>query len=295
MHRLGLHLLSFLVVLAEAAGVLWADTKLPPNLVLDVRLFEARSLRPDFRTMDNLAFFIATDGTGVTEEQWLATILRKTPDSILATLAYDRLPVDGESGRATFSVSKRRHAFELDVDLNQFLEKGTFGATAETALVRGDEVLRKFDRKIELRVGQTYVWGSRNLEISASDYLSHFRDFGDRSDRGKLYESLRNYAFFLIVALTPRIAEPIPAEPVVVLPNDSVALGKLESPLGIPIEGEIQMELTLDDGGTPIEARIVRSSVPELNPSVLSEAPSWSFPDAAGKKARLTLELHATP
>lgn len=295
MHRLGLRLSSLLLVLAAAPKAECTDTSVPPNLVVDLRLYEARSMRPDFQTIDNLSFFIATDGSGVTEQQWLATILRKTPDSILATLAYQSLPVDVDSGRARFSLAKRSRRFDLELDLNDFLEKGTFGATAAIDFVRGDEVLRKSDDKIKLRVGQTYVWGSRGLEISASDYLSHFRDFGSTGERGKLYQSLRSYTFFLIVALTPRLAEAPPAEPVVVAPNNSVALDELESPLGVPIEGKIQMELTLDGGGTPVDARIVRSSVPELNSGVLSQAPEWSFPQAAGKKARITLELHATP
>ncbi len=295
MRRLGLHLFSFALVVPLAGGSRAdaADTKVPSNLVLDVRLYEARSSRPDFEAMDNLSFFIDTDGSGVTDQQWLATILRKTPDSILATLAYERLPV--ERGKATLSLSKRTRAFDVTLDVNEFSDKGSFPATSEIALVRGNEVLRKFDRKIELRLGQTYVWGSRNLEISASDYLSHFRDFEDTGDRGKLYEILRSYTFFLVLAVTPRLADPVPPEALVVTPNESVSLGKLESPLGVPVEGEVQVELTLDAVGTPIDARVVRSSVPELNLFVLSESSSWRFPEAGGKKARLALDLHATP
>jgi hypothetical protein len=297
LRRLGLHLL-YLALFAPAplaAGhrVDSADTKVPSNLVLDVRLYEARSTRPDFDAMENLSFFIDTDGSGVTDPQWLATILRKTPDSVLAALAYECLPVEG--GKAKLSLSKRTRAFEMTVDLDEFSEKGSFAATSEIALVRGDEVLRKFERRIELRLGQTYVWGSRNLEISASDYLSHFRDFENTDDRGKLYESLRGYSFFLLLAVTPRLTDEIPSEPMVVAPNESVSLGKIESPLGVAVEGEIQVELTLDGAGTPIDARVVRSSVPELNLLVLGEASSWHFPEAAGKKARLAVELHAVP
>lgn len=293
MQRRGPYLFILLVLIGTARRVESADTALPPRLVLDVRLYEARSTRPDFQAMDGLGFFIDTDGSGVSEQQWLATILRKTPDWILATLAYQTLSLDG--GKARSSLIKRTRAFDVTVDVNDFSEKGAFGATAAIAFVRGDEVLREFHREIELRLGQTYVWGSRDLEISASDYLSHFRDFEDTRDRGELYQSLRSYTFFLVLAVTARIADEIPAETIVVVPNDSVSLGKLDSPLGVPVEGQVEVELTLDDRGTPIDARVVRSSLPELNPRVLGAASGWRFPDAAGKKARLTLDLHATP
>jgi hypothetical protein len=39
----------------------------------------------------------------------------------------------------------------------------------------------------------------------------------------------------------------------------------------------------------------VRSSIPEVNSRILGEADSFRFPDAAGKKARLTLSLRAEP
>jgi hypothetical protein len=270
-----------------------ADTRFPPHLVLDVRLYEARSMRPDFQAMDDLAFFIDTDGTGVTEPQWLATILRKTPDSVLATLAYESIPVD--DGKAVFVLSKRTRSFDLTVELKDFSDKSPFGAKAAIAFVRGEETLRTFDREIELRLGQTYVWGSRKQEISASDYLSHFRDFEDTSERGALYESLRSYTFFLVLAVTARVADEAQVQTVVVVPNDTVSIGKLQSPLGVAIEGTVELELTLDAEGAPVDARVVRSSLPELNPRVLGEAPEWRFPEAAGKKARLTLELHAAP
>jgi hypothetical protein len=56
-------------------------------------------------------------------------------------------------------------------------------------------------------LGQTYVFGSRDLALSASEYVSHFRDFESSDERGKLYENLRAFSFFLVVAVTPRIAE----------------------------------------------------------------------------------------
>ena len=69
----------------------------------------------------------------------------------------------------------------------------------------------------------------------------------------------------------------------------------LESPLGIPLVGEIVLDLDIDPTGAPTNARIVRSSIPEVNSRVLGESASFRFPEAAGKKARLTLSLRAEP
>jgi hypothetical protein len=269
-------------------------TDVPSNLVVDVRVYEARSTSPDFPVMEKLSFFVATDGAGVSERQWLATIARQVPDAFLATLAADTVRVDGPTAR--FALSKRTRSIELAFDLKEFLDRGTFQAQAAGRLARGEETLRAFDRSIELRLGQTYVFAGRDHELSASEYVSHIRDFESSEERGALYESLRPYTFFLVVAVTPRLVpetEP-PAEPVEVsLPPESVP--RLPSPLGIPLSGEIALELNLDENGAPTDARIVRSSLPEVNSRFLGEAESFRFPEAAGKKARLTLSLHLTP
>ena len=52
---------------------------------------------------------------------------------------------------------------------------------------------------------RTSVWSSSELEMAASDYISHFREYKDRENRGQLYEMLRPYTFFLIMVVTPRI------------------------------------------------------------------------------------------
>ena len=274
---------------AAAAG---AD--IPGNLVVDVRLYEARSTTPDFRVMENLSFFVDTDGTEVSESQWLATIARQVPEAFLATLANDTVDVDGSIAR--FVLSKRTRSLELSFDLKDFLERGTFNARAAARLARGEETVRAFDREVELRVGQTHVFGSRDLELSASEYLSHFRDFESSEERGELYESLRAYSFFLVVAVTPRIAEePAPgSEPVSVSVGPNV-IPPLESPLGIPLVGEIVLELDIDSSGAGTNVRIVRSSIPEMNSRILGESASFRFPEAAGKKGRLTLSLRAEP
>jgi hypothetical protein len=264
----------------------------PANLVLDVRVFEARSTQPNFQVMENLSFFVNTDGTGVSESQWLATVARQVPESMLATLATERVSPDGPQSR--LELDKRSRAFVLDVNLGQYLDKGTFKAATQVALQRGDERLRQFDREIELRLGQTYVWSGRELELSASEYVSHFRDFEDNDHRGQLYEKLRGFTLFLVVAVTPRLVDTPPGEVVELsLPENLVP--KLQSPLQIPLVGEIVLDLLLDGGGAATTIAIERSSIPEVNPRILGEAALWTFPDAAGKRARLTLKLRAEP
>jgi hypothetical protein len=290
-HLLCLLTVGLLSMAAVAASAAAAD--LPPNLVVDVRLFEARSTRPDFEAMENLSFFVATDGAGVTDPQWLGTIARQVPDAIIATLAKES--VEPQGTLAAFDVTKRSRRFHVSVDLAEFLDRGTFAAKSDVTLLRADKALREFNRDIELRVGQTYVWSSRNLEVSASEYLSHFRDFEDTADRGRLYEKLRDFTFFLLVAVTPHLAEEKSTTPPVSLPAKGIQISDLMSPLGVPIEGEVELLLTLDDAGTPIDVAILRSSIPEVNPQVVGEAASWRFPEAAGQQGFLKLTLEAKP
>jgi hypothetical protein len=267
---------------------------IPGNLVVDVRIYEARSTSPDFRVMENLSFFVETDGTGVSESQWLATIARQVPEAFLATLASETVDVEGSIAR--FVLQKRTRALELTFDLKDFLDRGTFAATSAARLARGDETVRAFDREIELRVGHTYVFASRDFELSASEYLSHFRDFENAEERGELYESLRGYTFFLVVAVTPHLAEePAPGSEPVAVPVGANVIPPLESPLGIPLIGEIVLAFDIDSTGAPTDAWIVRSSIPEVNSRVLGETSSFRFPDAAGRKALLTLSLRAEP
>lgn len=292
MRKCATPLLALALTGAPAAA---AGADIPGNLVVDVRIYEARSASPDFRVMEKLSFFVDTDGSGVSDSQWLATIARQVPDAFLATLSNETLDVDGSIVR--FVYPKRSRSLELSFDLKDFLARGTFTATAATRFARGEETVREFDRTVELRVGQTYVFGSRELELSASEYLSHFRDFEGSEDRGQLYESLRPYSFFLVVAVTPRIVEestPAREEPVTVSIDPS-RIPRLESPLGIPLVGEIVLELLLDSSGVPSDAKVVRSSLPEVNARILGECMNFRFPEAAGKKARLTLPLRVEP
>ncbi len=285
---------SAFCAIATASSPLSADD-IPAQLIVEVRVIEARSLFPDFKAMEELSFFINTDGIGVTEDQWLATVARQASDSFLATLAVETLPVAGSTSE--LRLDKRSRSLRLSLDLSEFVPTDVFGATVTGELLRGNETERSFERSIELRVGQTHVWSGRGLELSGSEYLSHFRDYRDRDDRGKLYDKLRDYSTFLIVAYSLRLpgdAEPAPEQVTLELPRD-VDLPEFESTLGVEIAGTIELQLELDEFGAPTHVNISRSSIPEVNSQILGEASTWRFPEASGKKGRLSLELKAAP
>ncbi len=267
---------------------------LPNNLVVDFRLFEARSTSPDFKAMESLAFFIDTDGAGVSDRQWLATVARKVPDSFLATLKAETVKVEG--GAARLTVEKRSRSFEIRIDLSEFLERGTFNATITGELKRRNESQRSFEQTIELRAGGTFVVSGRGLELSASEYLSHFRDYSDADNRREVYDRLRDFGLFLILAVTLRLEEEPEGEaPVMLSLAPDVVLPLLESPLDVRLVGTIELEIDIDANGVPEDVKIVRSSIPEVNPRILGEASTWRFPDAAGTTGRLVLELTAEP
>jgi hypothetical protein len=284
---------SILLLALAAADAARASDAVPENLVVDLRLFEARSSRPDFQAMENLSFFVDTDGEGVSEPQWLATIARKIPDSFLTTLARETVGADGAGARV--EIERRSRSFGVAVGLENFLGQGMFESTARVDFFRSGEVLRGFERPIELRLGQTYVWSSPELELSAGEYLSHFRDFDDADHRSALYQSLRDYTIFLVLALTPRLASAADEAEVLDVELGENELPELESPFGVPIRGEMLLELRIDGTGVPDRVLVLRSSIPEVNPRVLGAASSFRFPDAAGRTVRLRLDLNAEP
>lgn len=271
------------------------DDNVPAELIVDVRVLEARSVEPDFKAMEELSFFINTDGIGVSEHQWLATIARQAPDSFLATLAFERLAVNGATSE--LRLDKRSRSLSLALSLSEFVPSEVFGATVSGKLTRGGETERSFEHVIELRVGQTYVWSGRDLELSGTEYLSYFRDYRDRDGRATLYDKLRDFTSFLIVAYSVRLAEDVEtaSEQVMLQLPDGVELPDFASVLGIDIVGTIELELALDDSGAPADVKIARSSIPELNSQILGAASTWRFPEARGKKGRLSLELVAKP
>ena len=290
------HTLRSVVVLLlalPAAGRRASSDDLPNDLIVDVRVFEARSKAPDFKAMEELGFFISTDGQGVSERQWLATIARQAADSFLATLAFETLEVNAPT--AELELEKRSRKLRLSLDLSEFASEDVFNATVDGELLRRNQSQRSFRQTIELRVGRTYVWSSRDLEMSASEYLSYFRDYRDSDHRGELYGKLRDFATFLIVVVSLRRAGGSPESDTVTLTlPDDVKLPDFESPLGVELIGTIELELDINDSGIPTEVKIVRSSIPEVNSRILGEAEAWRFPDARGKRGRMVLELKAS-
>lgn len=269
-------------------------TDVPKGLVLDMRLFEARSASPDFQAMEALSFFVETDGRNVTDLQWLATLATRVPDSFLASLATET--ARARDGEAVFELTKRSQTLVTRVGLAGFLERGTFMAPVTVRLERGDRVDREFEREIELRLDQTFVFSGYNLELSPSEYLSHLRDYESSENRSQLYNRLRESTMFLIIAITPRIESVGGAETKrVTLELADTEIPELESPYDIPVVGSILLHFDVDSAGTPQDVTIVRSSLTEVNPRILGEAVNWRFPEAAGKPARLRLELRAEP
>ncbi len=283
-----------LLVALSAGGRAASSDDLPNDLIVDVRVFEARSKAPDFKAMEELSFFITTDGAGVTERQWLATIARRAPDSFIATLAFETLEVNAPM--AELELEKRSRKLRLSLDLSQFASEGVFNATVDGDLLRREESQRSFRQTIELRVGRTYVWSSPDLEMSASEYLSHFRDYRDSDHRSELYDKLRDFATFLVVVVSLRLAgESLESDTVTLTLPDDAMIPDFESPLGVELIGTIELELNINDSGTPTDVQIVRSSIPEVNSRILGEAETWRFPEARGKRGRMVLELKALP
>lgn len=284
--------ISALASLSPAAPAS-SSADIPDNLVVDFRLYEMRSSNVNFQAMSELTFFVDTDGMGITEAQWLGTIARQVPDAFLASLAFDSVPVEGTT--ASFELDTRSRTIELTLDLSGFLDQGTFPGSLSARLARSDEVIEAFTTEVELRNGQTFVMSSHDLELAASDYLSHFRDYEDADHRGELYSYLRNYSIFLIVAMTPRVAaEGLPERIDVGIPEDE-EIPELVSPAGVRLVGTIVLEFDVDAGGVPQEIRIARSSIPEVTPRILGALEDWRFPDHAGRAVRLKLDLEAPP
>jgi hypothetical protein len=281
-------------VLASASLPLAADG-VPARWVVDVRVIEARSAAPNFKAMEELSFFIDTDGSGVSESQWLATIARQAPNSFLATLAFETLSVDVSTSE--LRLDNRARSVRLALSLSEPTPDDVFGGTVTGELGRGDMIERAFEQDIELRVGQTYVWCSRDLELSGTEYLSHFREYRDRDHRAELYSKLREFSIFLIVAYSVRVADDADARTewrTLTVPDD-VTVPDFGSVLGIDIAGTVELDLDVDPTGAPSDVKIARSSIPELNSQILAEVATWRFLEARGAKGRLTLELEAAP
>ena len=250
---------------------------IPEDLVLDFRVFESRTQYPDFEAMGNLNFFINTDGRTVTATQWPGTIAKKVPETFLAALIWDTVPVVDGVGR--FEWSKGSSNIKTEIRISEFHPAGTFKAQLESQFVRGKRNTKELSRELELQMKRTTVWSDSELEIGASDYISHFREYKDRDNRGQLYEMLRPYTFFLILAVTPRVltAEEAATARTLSLPVDA-ELPPLGNPTGFPLQGTIVLGFGVDETGAPVNPQVLRSTLPEANIQVLEQSALWRFP-----------------
>ncbi|MGH9461697.1 MAG: hypothetical protein ACRD1X_10805 [Vicinamibacteria bacterium] len=268
---------------------------IPDNLVVDLRLFESRSTAPDFAAMSELSFFIMTDGRDVSATQWPSTLAKQVPDTFLAALIADTVPV--EQGVARFEWTTGTRSIRSEIHMESYHPAGTFKAQLQVRFMRGGDTLREHSRELDLQMHRTSVWSSDELEITPSDYVSHFREFADRESRGQLYELLRPNTFFLILAATPRLltdeeAQRWEAAQTLALP-EGVEPPALENPTSIPLKGKILLSFELDENGQPVNPQIARSSFPEANLRVVEEALQWQFPATAGvpQAGRVEIEL----
>lgn len=255
----------------------------PENLVLDIRLFEARSENLDRDRLADLDFSISTDGRGVTANQWLGTIAKKVPEAYLAALAYETVAVKGAVARTSLSGGAR--SFNVEIHLDNYHPSSAFESRIQTESVRGTTQLKELTREVNLQVSQTTVWSGRDLELSATDYISHFREYRDRGHRGVLYERLRMNTIFLIIAVTPRLLSENEASllrPEKLSPPPGNELPELDNPLGAPLDGTVVVGFELDPSGIPMNPQIVRTSLPEANPRILGEISTWRFPPPQG-------------
>ncbi len=262
---------------------------IPDNLVLDFRVFESRTEYPDYDAMESLSFFIETDGRTVTATQWPGTIAKKVPETFLAALIYDTVPV--VDGVSRFEWSKGSRSIKTEIRIEAFHPAGTFKTQLESQFARGSRTTKELSRELELQMKRTTVWSASELELAATDYISHFREYKDRNNRGQLYEMLRPYTFFLVLAVTPRVLTAEEAVPprALSLPADA-ELPVLENPGGFPLQGTIVLGFGLDESGAPVNPQVLRSSLPEANLQVLEQLARWRFP-ASEEPGRGELEI----
>ncbi len=256
---------------------------IPDNLVLDLRLFESRTISPDYTAMSELSFFIMTDGRDVSAMQWPSTLSKQIPDAFLAALIADTVPV--EQGVARFEWTKASRSIHTEIRIKNYHPAGTFKAQLHTRFMRSSDTTREHQRELELMMNRTAVWSSDELEIAPTEYLSHFREYADRESRGLLYELLRPNTFFLILAATPRLLteeeEQLGAPQTLSLPP-GVEAPAFANPTGVPLKGTILVSFELDETGGPVNPQIARSSFPEANIRIVEEAMLWQFPVPPG-------------
>ncbi|MFQ5947207.1 MAG: energy transducer TonB, partial [Anaerolineae bacterium] len=227
---------------------------------------------PDYPTMEALSFFIKTDGRAVTAQQWPGTLAKKVQESFVAALIYDTAPV--EQGASHFQWTNGSRSIKTEIRIDDYHPAGTFKARLDSQFTRGSRTTLELSRELELQMGRTSVWSSNDLEISATDYLSHFREYKDREARGLLYEQLRPYTIFLVMAVTPRVLltheEAGPRRTLSMPPGAEVPL--LVKPSGVPLQGTILLGFSIDETGAPVNPQVLRSTLPEANLRIVEEA-----------------------
>jgi hypothetical protein len=256
---------------------------IPENLVVDLRVFEARSINPNYDRLDSLSFFIDTDGRQVTANQWLATLAGKIPGSFLAAIAFKTVRVRGTVAR--FEWFHRSRGFHVDIDLSSYHPSGRFEAQCHATWKRRGETLRQFVKPITLKVGQTSAWSAEELEVDLRDYLSNFRGYRDGGHRGLLFEKLQSRSIHLILVATPRLLaddETAELSPEKLQKPADRPMPEFDNPLGIPLFGSVVVGFEIGPSGTPLYPQIVWSTVPEANPRVLNEVILWRFPPPKG-------------
>lgn len=257
-------------------------TPFPDNLVVDLRVFEARSSNPDLPTLNQLSYFVNTDGREATANQWLATLANKIGGAWLAQLAYETVPV--EEGRARLRLPNASRSFNIDIDFDSFNASGLFKAQAITTLTRAGKPLRRFEREVDFQLGRTSLWSGSDLEIALTDYISHFREYQGRESRGLLFEQLRAERIHLILAATPRLCreeETGQLTPRRLTLPAGTEIPDLDNPYDVPMNGTVLVGFELDAEGAPVNPQIVRTTLPEANPHILRESLDWRFTLAA--------------
>jgi hypothetical protein len=274
--------LTLCLTTSLASNTIAQTTPFPDNLVVDLRVFEARSSNPDLPTLNQLSYFVNTDGREATANQWLATLANKIDGAWLAQLAYETVPV--AEGRARLRLPNGSRSFNIDIDFDSFNASGLFKAQATATLTRAGNTLRRFEREVDFQLGRTSLWSGSDLEIALTDYISHFREYRGREGRGLLFEQLRAERIHLILAATPRLCrdeETGQLAPSRLTLPAGTEIPDLDNPYDVPMNGTVLVGFELDAEGAPVNPQIIRTTLPEANPHILRASLDWRFALAA--------------
>ena len=278
-------------------------------LVVEVRVFEIRRLNSDFSPIEDLSFRVDSDGTSVQVSEWLATLARRVPDAYFAQLltlgpapaaAEAKWEIRRQDGRR--AIRMRVRPAPADAPASGPVSRGeTPEANGPPGRFRLDfDLLRTGTAAQEIKLqgpiepGMTRMVSGLNFELPLSRYLSWFREPGDLSARGKLYEGIRNRNIYLAFGITFRHLEgPAPPPAVRLRPPDDPRLRQLRSPLVGNAEGILRLRVHLDEEGAVNHTEILETTLPEVTPRVLGIVSGWEFPQAAGREGRLFFPIRS--